>query len=116
MNGDYFEIGGMKFEDGFLCKEEVSMTSISTQNIIPTFGEIEKFRKLGGNGDGDIVSSSTLPSNRRKAYFIKGDPVIVVKGDLKDLKGWVEKVEEDIVDIKPAITKPEMEHLPVRIC
>ncbi|GKV24472.1 hypothetical protein SLEP1_g34084 [Rubroshorea leprosula] len=112
VNGDYFEIGGMKFEGGFLCKEEVSMTSISTQNIMPTFDEIENFRKLGGRGDGDIVSLSTLSANRRKAYFIRGDPVIVVKGDLKDLKGWVEKVEEEIVHIKPAITKPEMEHLP----
>ena len=40
---------------------------------------------------------------------MKGDQVIVVKGDLKNLKGWVEKVEEDNVHIRP-----NAEGLPVR--
>lgn len=107
MTGDYFEnIGGMLFKDGFLYKT-VSMKSISAQNIKPTFDELEKFRKPGENGDGDIASLSTLFANRKKGHFMKGDAVIVVKGDLKNLKGWVEKVEEDNVHIRP-----EMKGLP----
>ncbi|XP_021887718.1 putative transcription elongation factor SPT5 homolog 1 isoform X2 [Carica papaya] len=107
MTGDYFEnIGGMLFKDGFLYKA-VSMKSISTQNIKPTFDELEKFRKPGENGEGDIASLSTLFANRKKGHFMKGDAVIVVKGDLKNLKGWVEKVDEENVHIRP-----EMKGLP----
>lgn len=108
MTGDYFEkIDGMLFKDGFLYKT-VSMKSISAQNITPTFDELEKFRKPGET-DGDMASLSTLFANRKKGHFMKGDAVIVVKGDLKNLKGWVEKVEEGTVHIRP-----EMKGLPVR--
>ncbi|GMY29430.1 putative transcription elongation factor SPT5 homolog 1 isoform X2 [Fagus crenata] len=107
MTGDYFEnIGGMMFKDGFLYKT-VSMKSISSQNIKPTFDELEKFRKPGDNGEGDMASLSTLFASRKKGHFVKGDAVIVVKGDLKNLKGWVEKVEEENVHIRP-----EMKGLP----
>ncbi|KAJ8541556.1 hypothetical protein K7X08_002372 [Anisodus acutangulus] len=101
MSGDYFEnIGGMMFKDGFLYKT-VSMKSISTLNIQPTFDELEKFRQPGEGGDGDMASLSTLFANRKKGHFMKGDRVIVVKGDLRNLKGHVEKVEEDTVHIRP---------------
>ncbi|GLT32208.1 hypothetical protein SLA2020_068910 [Shorea laevis] len=107
MTGEYFEnIGGMYFKDGFLYKT-VSMKSISVQNIKPTFDELEKFRKPGDNGDGDVASLSTLFANRKKGHFMKGDAVIIIKGDLKNLKGWVEKVEEENVHIRP-----EMKGLP----
>ncbi|KAD1397643.1 hypothetical protein E3N88_42881 [Mikania micrantha] len=101
MTGDYYEnINGMMFKDGFLYKT-VSMKSISAQNIQPSFDELEKFRQPNENGDGDIASLSTLFANRKKGHFMKGDRVIVIKGDLKNLKGWVEKVEEGTVHIKP---------------
>ncbi|KAK9106284.1 hypothetical protein Syun_022295 [Stephania yunnanensis] len=98
--GDYHEnIAGMMFKDGFLLKN-VSMKSIITTNIQPTFDELEKFRKPE-DGDGDMASLSTLFTNRKKGHFMKGDAVIVVRGDLKNLMGWVEKVEEEIVHIRP---------------
>ncbi|GER47850.1 transcription elongation factor SPT5 [Striga asiatica] len=99
--GDYFEkIEGMMFKDGFLYKN-VSLKSLSTQNVQPTFDELEKFRHSGEGGDGDMAGLSTLFANRKKGHFMKGDRVIVVKGDLRNLEGWVEKVEEDTVHIKP---------------
>ncbi|XP_051139431.1 putative transcription elongation factor SPT5 homolog 1 [Andrographis paniculata] len=100
--GDYYEkIEGMMFKDGFLFKN-VSLKSLTTQNVQPTFDELEKFRHPGETGDGDMSSLSTLFANRKKGHFMKGDRVIVVKGDLRNLKGWVEKVEEDTVHIKPS--------------
>ncbi|KAL8059507.1 hypothetical protein ABFX02_03G092200 [Erythranthe guttata] len=100
-SGDYFEkIEGMMFKDGFLYKN-VSLKSLRTLNVQPTFDELEKFRKTGENGDGDTSNLSTLFANRKKGHFMKGDRVIVVKGDLRNLKGLVEKVEEDTVHIKP---------------
>ena len=97
------------FKDGFLYKT-VSIKSISAQNIKPTLNELEKFRKPGESGDGDVASLSTLFANRKKGHFMKGDAVIVIKGDLKNLKGWVEKVDEDNVHIRP-----EIKGLPVSI-
>ena len=71
MSGDYFEnIGGMMFKDGFLYKT-VSMKSIRTLNIQPTFDELEKFRQTGEGGDGDMASLSTLFANRKKGHFMK---------------------------------------------
>lgn len=106
MTGDYFEnVEGMLFKDGFLYKT-VALRSISSQNIQPTFDELEKFR-TPENGDGEMAGLSTLFSNRKKGHFMKGDAVIVVKGDLKNLKGWVEKVDEETVHIRP-----EMKGLP----
>ncbi|KAL5975076.1 hypothetical protein ACLOJK_031752 [Asimina triloba] len=101
MQAGYFDvIDGMMFKDGFLYKT-VSMKSVSSQNIQPTFDELEKFRKPGEDGDGDMASLSTLFANRKKGHFMKGDAVIVVQGDLKNLMGWVEKVEEETVHIRP---------------
>ncbi|XP_050206589.1 putative transcription elongation factor SPT5 homolog 1 isoform X2 [Mercurialis annua] len=97
ISGDYIVIiGGMMFRDGFLYTT-VSMKSISARNIKPTLDELEKFRKPG-EYDGDTVT---------KRHFVKGDAVIVVKGELKNLKGWVEKVDEENVHIRP-----DMEDLP----
>ncbi|KZV17344.1 suppressor of ty [Dorcoceras hygrometricum] len=100
--GDYYEkIEGMMFKDGFLYKN-VSLKSLSTLNVQPTFDELEKFRQPSETGDGDVSSLSMLFANRKKGHFMKGDRVIIVKGDLRNLKGCVEKVEEDTVHIKPS--------------
>jgi hypothetical protein len=40
----------------------------------------------------------------KKGHFMKGDAVIVIKGDLKNLEGWVEKVEDETVHIRPKIS------------
>ncbi|KAL4178916.1 hypothetical protein AMTRI_Chr13g117550 [Amborella trichopoda] len=91
ITGEYFEtIDGMMFKDGYLYKT-VSMKSISSQNIQPSFDELEKFRKPGKDSDGDMASLSTVFAYRTEGHFMKGDAVIVVRGNLKNLMGWVEK-------------------------
>ncbi|KAI3942315.1 hypothetical protein MKW92_041452 [Papaver armeniacum] len=84
-------IDGKMFKDGFLYKT-VSKKSIEYQNIQPSLDELERFCESG---------MSTSVENRRKFHFRKGDAVIVVKGDLINLMGWVEKVEDDNLHIKP---------------
>ena len=102
-SGEYFEwVDNLKFKDGFLYKS-VSTKSIHTNNIQPTFDELEKFRKPGEDMNGDMASLSTLFTNRKKGHFMKGDAVIVIKGDLKNLKGSVEKVEDSTVHIQPKL-------------
>lgn len=110
MTGDHFEnIDGMLFKDGFLYKK-VSTKSIAAQNITPTFDELERFKRPNENGEIDFVDPSTLFANRKKGHFMKGDAVIVIKGDLKNLKGWIDKVDEENV-----LIRSNMKGLPVSI-
>uniref|UniRef100_A0ACD5Z5R6 Uncharacterized protein n=1 Tax=Avena sativa TaxID=4498 RepID=A0ACD5Z5R6_AVESA len=100
-SGEYFEVvDGLMFEDGFLRKT-VSIKSISTHNVHPSLDELEKFRRVGDDINDDVASLSTLFTNRKKGHFMKGDAVVVVKGDLKNLEGSVEKVEDGTVHIRP---------------
>lgn len=41
--------------------------------------------------DSDIKYLSGLFASKKKGHFMKGDPVIVVKGKLKNLKGGLKK-------------------------
>ncbi|KAI3847878.1 hypothetical protein MKW92_001883 [Papaver armeniacum] len=84
-------IDGKTFKDGFLYKT-VSKKSIEYQNIQPSFDELQRFCESG---------MSTSLENRKKCHYMKGDSVIVVKGDLINLSGRVEKVEEAYLYIKP---------------
>ncbi|KAI3838794.1 hypothetical protein MKW92_037114 [Papaver armeniacum] len=84
-------IDGKTFKDGFLYKT-VSKKSIEYQNIQPSFDELQRFCESG---------MSTSLQNRKKCHYMKGDSVIVVKGDLINLSGRVEKVEEANLHIKP---------------
>ncbi|KAI3838797.1 hypothetical protein MKW92_037117, partial [Papaver armeniacum] len=84
-------IDGKTFKDGFLYKT-VSKKSIEYQNIQPSFDELQRFCESG---------MSTSLENRKKCHYMKGDSVIVVKGDLINLSGRVEKVEEANLYIKP---------------
>ena len=90
------------FKDGFLYKT-FSMKSIRTQNIQPSFDELEKFKRPGDDRNEDVASLSTLFSDRKKGHFMKGDAVIVIKGDIKNLKGSVEKVKDGTVHIQPKL-------------
>jgi len=102
-SGEYFDVvGSFMFKDGFLYKT-FSMKSIRTQNIQPSFDELEKFKRPGDDLNEDVASLSTLFSDRKKGHFMKGDAVIVIKGDLKNLKGSVEKVEDGTVHIQPKL-------------
>ncbi|XP_050117255.1 putative transcription elongation factor SPT5 homolog 1 [Malus sylvestris] len=97
--GEYFDkIGDMKFKHGFLYKT-VAMSSISWHNVNPTFDELEKFRKPAGNENAD--RGDDMFSNRYKGEFMKGDAVVVEKGDLINLAGRVEKVEGGNVHMRP---------------
>ncbi|PNT69552.1 hypothetical protein BRADI_3g57590v3 [Brachypodium distachyon] len=97
-SGEYFEVvGGLMFKDGFLHKT-VSRKSISIQNVRPSLDELERFRGVGDDMNEDMAS---LFINRKKGHFMKGDAVVVVKGDLKNLLGHVEKVEDDTVHMRP---------------
>lgn len=93
----------LMFKDGFLYKT-VSMKSISTNYIQPSFAELEMFNGRRRDACGDIANLSTMC--RKKGHFMKGDAVIVVSGDLKNLEGWVHNVEGSTVHIRPKTRLP----------
>ena len=58
--GDVFEVlDGLMFKDGFLYKP-VSIKSIHTQGIQPSFDELEKFKKPGDDMNGDMKLGSVI--------------------------------------------------------
>ncbi|XP_031488629.1 putative transcription elongation factor SPT5 homolog 1 [Nymphaea colorata] len=103
VTGLHFEtVDNNMIKDGYLYKV-VSVKSITSQISQPTLDELEKFGKSGDDASGDMASLSSLFANRKKGHFVKGDAVVVVQGDLINLKGRVEKVEEDNVHIRANI-------------
>lgn len=88
------------FKDGYLIKT-VSTKTVTAQNIEPSFDELQKFQKPGDEKSSDAVGLASLLANRKKGHFMKGDAVVVIEGDLKNLMGIVEKVDEDSVFVKP---------------
>lgn len=91
------------FKDGFLYKT-VSMKSINTNYIQPSFSELEMFKGRRRDACGDIANLFTMC--RKKGHFMKGDAVIVVHGDLKNLEGWVHNVEGSTVHVRPKTRLP----------
>ncbi|KMT19955.1 hypothetical protein BVRB_1g009990 [Beta vulgaris subsp. vulgaris] len=75
----------------------VALTSIATGNINPSIQEVENFREIGETD----ANLGTLFKGKENGCWMRGDAVVVVKGDLKNLKGSIEHVEGDIVHIKP---------------
>lgn len=99
--GEYFEFfGGMQFKDGYLYKG-VSLKSIDSNGVVPSFDELQKFQKPTDEGGPDTMGLPTALMSKRKGLFVKGDAVIVVQGDLKNLMGYVEKVDDDDVFVRP---------------
>ncbi|KAK9757508.1 hypothetical protein RND81_01G167100 [Saponaria officinalis] len=80
----------------------VSLSSVDTGNIHPSIEEIENFREIGE----DDAVLATLFRGKHQESFTKGDAVMVVKGELKNLEGSVEFVEGDLVHIKPNVEIP----------
>lgn len=99
----YDTFDSLLFKDGYLIKT-VSMKTITASNIEPSFDELQKFQKPGDEKSGDAMGLASLLANRKKGHFMKGDAVIVIVGDLKNLMGIVEKVDEDSVFVKPKFT------------
>ncbi|KAH7297506.1 hypothetical protein KP509_26G072300 [Ceratopteris richardii] len=101
ITGEFYEtFESHLFKDGYLIKT-VSTKTVTAQNIIPSFDELQKFQKPGDEKGSDAVGLASLLANRKKGHFMKGDAVIVIEGDLKNLMGIVEKVDEDSVFVKP---------------
>ncbi|GER49154.1 transcription elongation factor SPT5 [Striga asiatica] len=96
--GDYFDkIDGMIFKDGFLYKK-LSLKALSTQDVEPTFDELEKF---GWPSE----KSLAIRDNELCKHFERGDHVTVVSGATKGVTGLVVSFEGHAVNIASDITK-----------
>jgi len=109
--GGYFYVyDGNKYKDGYLLKV-MNIKSLDTNNVIPTIDELQRFQERPANADKsedaeeNPSSLGSLVGNfkpKQRSTFVKGDTVRVIEGDLKNLTGTVESVEDDTVTIKPA--------------
>ena len=58
------------FKDGYVYKT-VSMKSISSQNIQPSFDELQKFQRPGDDASDDVAGLSSLLSKPRERMLYK---------------------------------------------
>lgn len=86
------------FKDGYLYKY-VSLKTIDAKGIEPSLDELQKFQKPGEDGMDALGLRPSAVKNR--GQFMKGDAVVVIEGDLRNLMGVVEKVDDDNVYIVP---------------
>ncbi|XP_024365722.1 putative transcription elongation factor SPT5 homolog 1 [Physcomitrium patens] len=97
--GELFDqFGGMMFKDGYLYKY-VSLKTIDAKGVEPSLDELQRFQKPGEDGMDALGLPPSAIKNRGK--FMKGDAVVVIEGDLRNLMGVVEKVDDDNVYIVP---------------
>ena len=86
------------FKDGYLYKY-VSLKTIDAKGIEPSLDELQRFQKPGDDGMDTLGLPPSAVKNR--AQFMKGDAVVVVEGDLRNVMGVVEKVDDGIVYVVP---------------
>ncbi|KAF3792137.1 putative transcription elongation factor SPT5-like protein 1 [Nymphaea thermarum] len=104
VTGSHFEIVCNNIiKDGYFYKV-ISVKSITSQISQPTLDELKKFGMFGDDASDDMVSLSSLFANRKQGHFVKTDVVVVVQGYLIRLKGRVDKVEENNVQIRESVT------------
>lgn len=103
--------GSQRFSKGYLIKT-VALKSISLETTLPPLDELQGFNSIkqddddgggarGGAGAADdgldglaqLVVTSDIDAAQTK--YEKGDVVIVIDGDLKGIKGRVERITED---------------------
>eukprot|EP00126_Sphaerothecum_destruens_P002287 Sdes_comp15728_c0_seq1m4763 len=94
---DFFE--GNRYKDGYLFKS-YPLQSLAINGIQPTLDELQRFQ--GVNSDGVTsheVGAELLPFTN--VIFSKGDAVEVIEGELINLTGVVDKVENGMITVIP---------------
>jgi transcription elongation factor SPT5 len=115
---EYVLGGSQRFQDGYLVKK-LSLKSLAPEDGVPPLNELQRFNgasqgaNAGANGDlaglvdslqadGDIAALDAAA----QASFEKGDRIVIVEGDLKDVRGVVEHVADDgAVVVRPTDEK-----------
>ena len=119
--GDLFEFNGKQYKDGYELKN-MSIRGL-IPNVKPTYDELFQFNnakvntnQFDGEDDEKVVTQTfqdaaaledaageEMSNAKACAKFARGDTVLVVKGDLKNLVGTVKRIleKERIVVIKP---------------
>ncbi|GLJ49926.1 hypothetical protein SUGI_1061450 [Cryptomeria japonica] len=96
VTGEMFEtVENMMFKDGYLYKT-MSIKSVNSQNIKPSFDELQKFQS--SNAESDMAAADG--GRKKQMHFRKGDMVVVMRGDLKNLKGCVERVDDENIHVR----------------
>ncbi|KAK9768889.1 transcription elongation factor spt5 [Basidiobolus ranarum] len=106
----YFLYGSEMFKEGYLEKD-MKISSLVTDFVNPTLDEITRFTNGGADDERGGLDLSTLGNTGIVAQFQPGDHVEVTEGDLINLHGVVESVENDIVTIIPQDRRLLEEHL-----
>jgi len=113
LHGSFYVLNNEKYKDGFLFKP-FRLSSIIVDGVSPSLEELEKFQdreeKVGSDGEdgysrnsrSESIAAPLLPKIVPKStHFSKGDTVKVIEGDLKNLMGIVQTIEDGQVTLLP---------------
>eukprot|EP01133_Synstelium_polycarpum_P007654 gene7654-8958_t len=103
----YYLFNNDKYRHGFVYKQ-MRIKSITSDSVVPSLEELAKFQdKQDDDNDDDkenrmLNGFNVIPRLApRTLSFSKGDAVKVIDGDLKNLMGIVETVDDKSVTIMP---------------
>ena len=90
-----FYFDGETFEDGLLLRD-VSVRSLRWgDDIVPSLAELERFKAgLGAGAEEELLAAVTPQQLAPKENYSVGDVVKVKDGDLKNIVGVVQKVDQ----------------------
>jgi len=119
INRRVYKWNKMCFRKGFLVKF-FTQKNIEAQNPCPTYQEINSFRvpkkmQMEDSDDGSSSDSSTnapendsiLLENNPSKIFSKGDVIKIIEGELKNLTGKVEQIDDNLIKFRPNIEEYE---------
>eukprot|EP00033_Pygsuia_biforma_P003148 GCRY01003455.1.p1 GENE.GCRY01003455.1~~GCRY01003455.1.p1 ORF type:complete len:727 (-),score=165.02 GCRY01003455.1:479-2659(-) len=105
----YYLFENNKYRDGFLIKDFL-LKNLEVDGVTPSLEELQRFKHkdtdradLGDDDDDAQLPQVAHLTPKSANQYVRGDSVIVVKGDLKGLTGVVENVDGDSVNVRPML-------------
>jgi transcription elongation factor SPT5 len=98
--------GGYSYQGEFFDKEgylekAMKIASLETKNINPSLEEITRFSGGAVTDRGEDLSMLATANVAKDTDFQTGEKIIVLSGDLKNVPGTVQSVENGVVTILP---------------
>lgn len=98
---------GKTFEDGLLMLK-VPLANLQTENVVPTFEEVQMFQKAEGRKEyrEDLMERAKRTIEESKKFLKnleKGDKIRIISGDLKGLTGTVIEVSDNGIKVQPML-------------
>ena len=111
-NKTYYFWKSSKFRHGFIYKD-VPPSALIVKNVTPTLEELDSFQPMKNDDQSNSINGDLTIEKYGDVDnpIIKGDKIIITRGDFKGLIGQVIDLKDDIMHIRPIKPKPDKDML-----